>query len=206
MWPGRRSIVAMMALVVVCWVGAGCTSSPAAVPAASLPGPSPAPAASVPAAAAAAPATTATSVLAPELSAWCPGGDHSAVVDRDRQSAWLCEDGTATYEFAFTGAISQPDAGSYPVYAKDRDASSTNSKGTSTMTHFVAFTYGKFKGARIAFHSVPIDAAGAFLQPLDSVGEPGRRGESAGCLRVVPDDAVRVWDWLDEGDEVRVIN
>lgn len=144
--------------------------------------------------------------LSPVLSSFCPGGHHAAVVDRDRQSAWLCEDGVAVYEFAFTGAISQPDPGTYPVYAKDLQSSSTSSAGTSTMTHFVAFTHGKFRGARIAFHSVPIwTSSGEWVQPLDSVGDLERRGESAGCLRVHPDDAVRVWDWLAEGDDVRVI-
>ena len=74
------------------------------------------------------------------------------------------------------------------------------------MTHFVAFTHGKFRGARIAFHSVPIwSSSGEWVQPLDSVGDLERRGESAGCLRVLPDDAVRVWDWLATGDDVRVI-
>ena len=40
------------------------------------------------------------------------------------------------------------------------------------MTHFVAFTYGKFRGARIAFHSVPMwQRDGELVQPLDSVGD-----------------------------------
>jgi hypothetical protein len=147
------------------------------------------------------------STLPAELSAWCPAGEHAAVVDRERQSAWLCEAGEAVYEFGFTGAISQPDPGTYPVYAKDLRSSSTSSAGVSTMTHFVAFTRGKFRGARIAFHSLPVwQKTGEWVQPPESVGDLGRRGESAGCLRVLPDDAVRVWDWLAEGDEVRVIN
>lgn len=166
----------------------------------------PAPANSLPPTTAAAATTAPPVTLSPVLSSFCPGGHHAAVVDRDRQSAWLCEDGVAVYEFAFTGAISQPDPGTYPVYAKDLQSSSTSSAGTSTMTHFVAFTHGKFRGARIAFHSVPIwSSSGELVQPLESVGDLDRRGESAGCLRVHPDDAVRVWDWLAEGDDVRVI-
>ncbi|MFM7252307.1 MAG: L,D-transpeptidase [Ilumatobacteraceae bacterium] len=31
-------------------------------------------------------------------------------------------------------------------------------------------------------------------------------GASAGCIRVLPDDAVRIWDWLSIGDLVRVIS
>jgi hypothetical protein len=148
-----------------------------------------------------------TSTLPAILSSFCPAGAHAAVVDRERQRAWLCDAGTAVYEFPFTGAISQPDPGTYPVYAKDLNSSSSGKAGVSTMTHFVAFTYGKFRGARIAFHSLPIwQRTGEWVQPLESVGDLDRRGESAGCLRVLPDDAVRVWDWLAEGDEVRVIN
>ena len=151
--------------------------------------------------------TTTTTALSPILSAFCPSTAHAAVVDRDRQRAWLCDRGVAVYEFPFTGAITQPDPGTYPVYAKDLAAWSPSSEGTSDMTHFVAFTRGTYRGARIAFHSVPVwRSNGALLQPLESVGDPARRGESAGCLRVLPDDAVRVWDWLDAGDEVRVVN
>ena len=46
----------------------------------------------------------------------------------------------------------------------------------------------------------------SFVQPLASVGDLGERGESSGCIRVLPDDAVRVWDWLAIGDEVHVIS
>ena len=152
-------------------------------------------------------APTTTVALSPILSAFCPTTAHAAVVDRDRQRAWLCDEGVAVYEFPFTGAITQPDPGTYPVYAKDLDAWSSSSEGASDMTHFVAFTRGKYRGARIAFHSVPVwRSNGALLQPLASVGDGARRGGSAGCLRVLPDDAVRVWDWLDMGDEVRIIN
>lgn len=148
---------------------------------------------------------TATTLSA-YLSSFCPSTAHAAVVDRERQRTWLCERGVAVHEMPFTGAISQPDPGTYPVYAKDLRSSSSTSQGVSTMTHFVAFTHGKFRGARIAFHSVPVWSGGGLVQPLESVGDVGRRGESAGCLRMLPDDAVRVWDWLSIGDEVRVIN
>ena len=150
--------------------------------------------------------TTTIDQISPYLSAFCPTTPHAVAVDRDRQRAWLCEDGRAVYEFPFTGAVTQPDPGTYPVHAKDLQAYSTLSGERSDMTHFVAFTYGKFQGARIAFHSVPVRRDGSFLQPLESVGDVSMRGQSAGCLRVLPDDAVRVWDWLAIGDEVRVIN
>ncbi|MEJ7799530.1 MAG: L,D-transpeptidase, partial [Ilumatobacter sp.] len=100
----------------------------------------------------------------------------------------------------------QPDPGTYDVYAKDMNASSTLSGEYSTMTHFVAFTTGKYQGARIAFHSIPRYPNGEFIQPLDSVGTQALFGESSGCVRVLPDDAELIWDWLDIGDEVIVVS
>jgi peptidoglycan hydrolase-like protein with peptidoglycan-binding domain len=135
----------------------------------------------------------------------CEDSGRSAVVDRFNQRAWLCEDGAITDEMPITSAITQPDPGTYEVYAKDLDASSTLSGEYSTMTHFVAFTYGKYQGARIAFHSVPKYSNGEFVQPLDSVGTAELHGDSSGCIRVLPADAELIWDWLAVGDTVRVI-
>jgi hypothetical protein len=135
----------------------------------------------------------------------CPATGRSAVIDRSIQHAWLCESGEVTAEMPITTALSQPDPGTYDVYAKDLNASSSISGKYSTMTHFVAFTHGKNRGARIAFHSVPRYADGEFVQPLDSVGTQELRGDSAGCIRVLPDDAELIWSWLDVGDTVSVI-
>lgn len=142
-------------------------------------------------------------VLPPDPGRCTPTG-RSAVVDRFNQRAWLCTDGTIIETFPVTSAWSQPDVGTYEVYAKDMEASSTLTGEYSTMTHFVAFTYGKYQGARIAFHSVPKYADGEFVQPLDSVGTDELRGDSSGCIRVLPDDAQRIWDHLDIGDAVVV--
>ena len=84
-------------------------------------------------------------------------------------------------------------------------SSSTLSGEYSTMTHFVAFTHGKYQGARIAFHSVPQYPDGRYVQPLDSVGDGALFGESSGCIRVLPHDAKLIWNWLDVGDEVIVV-
>ena len=84
--------------------------------------------------------------------------------------------------------------------------SSTFGGHYSTMTHFVAFTKGKFTGARVAFHSVPTLTNGDYVQPLDSVGTEQFHGASSGCIRVLPDDAVKIWDWLAKGDKVHVIS
>ncbi len=136
----------------------------------------------------------------------CPDTPHGAIVDRANQRGALCADGVITYEFPITTALSQPDPGTYPVYAKDLNASSTMTGAYSTMTHFVAFTRGKYQGARIAFHSLPKYSNGEYIQPIDSVGSLAMFGESSGCIRVLPDDAVKIWDWLGIDDEVRVIS
>jgi peptidoglycan hydrolase-like protein with peptidoglycan-binding domain len=136
----------------------------------------------------------------------CATEGNSAVVDRFNQRAWLCDAGAITKVMPITSAWSQPDPGTYEVYAKDLNASSTLTGEYSTMTHFVAFTYGKFKGARIAFHSVPKYSDGEYVQPLDSVGTSELQGDSSGCIRVLPDDAELIWDWLDVGDTVTVVS
>jgi peptidoglycan hydrolase-like protein with peptidoglycan-binding domain len=144
-------------------------------------------------------------VLPPDPASCTPTG-HSAVVDRFNQRAWLCADGAITTTMPMTSAWNQPDPGDYEVYAKDLNASSTLTGEYSTMTHFVAFTRGKFTGARIAFHSIPKYSNGEYVQPLDSVGTEELKGESSGCIRVLPDDAVQIWDWLDIGDTVTVVS
>ena len=158
-------------------------------------------------------ATTADTVAAPvstapvlAVNADCPDTPHAAIVDRVNQRGALCDNGAITYTFPITTANSQPDPGTYPVYAKDIKASSSFGGHYSTMTHFVAFTRGKYKGARIAFHSVPTLRGGAYVQTLESVGTPEMHGQSSGCIRVVPDDSVKIWDWLAIGDKVRVIS
>ena len=142
----------------------------------------------------------------PATDADCPSTSHGAIVDRANQRGALCADGKITYQFPITSAWSQPDPGTYPVYAKDLNASSNFGGHYSTMTHFVAFTRGKYKGARIAFHSVPKLSDGSWVMPLDGVGTEQYHGESSGCIRVLPDDAVKIWDWLSQGDEVHVIS
>ncbi len=143
-------------------------------------------------------------VLPPDP-ATCPESGRAAIVDRFNQRAWLCEQGEITDIMPITSAISQPDPGTYQVYAKDLDASSTLTGGYSTMTHFVAFTYGKYQGARIAFHSIPQYPNGEYVQPLDSVGTQELFGDSSGCIRVLPEDAELIWTWLDIGDTVKVV-
>ena len=136
----------------------------------------------------------------------CPTTVHGAIVDRATQRAWLCGDGAVVAAMPITSAWSMPDPDIYPVYAKDLAATSTMGGHDSRMTHFVAFSYGERTGARVAFHSVPTLLDGTFVQPLDTVGQLGVRGETSGCIRVLPEDAARIWDWLAVGDEVHVIS
>ena len=143
-------------------------------------------------------------VLPPDP-ATCQGTGRSAVIDRFNQRTWLCESGAITEAMPMTSAVSQPDPGTYEVYAKDLNASSTLTGDYSEMTHFVAFTYGRYQGARIAFHSVPTYSNGEYVQPLDTVGTAELHGDSSGCIRVLPDDAELIWNWLDIGDTVTVI-
>jgi hypothetical protein len=131
---------------------------------------------------------------------------HAAVIDRDRQRAWLCDHGVALPEFVITTARDQPDPGTYPVYAKSMHASSKFGGHFSTMTHFVAFTRGEETGARVAFHTVPVLRNGDFVQPLASVGTQMEYGDTSGCVRVLPEQGEVIWDWLQKGDEVHVIS
>ena len=136
----------------------------------------------------------------------CPSTARAAVVDRENQRAWLCGDGLVTHEMPMTSAWIQPDPGDYAIYAKDENSSSEFSGRYSTMTHFVAFSYGEVRGARIAFHSMPVYPDGSFVQPLETLGTPEMRGDSAGCIRVSPADAALIWSWLEIDDLVRVIS
>jgi hypothetical protein len=136
----------------------------------------------------------------------CEGLDHAVIVDRAVQRGWYCSEQQVLSDFVLTSSNLQPDPGDYSVYAKDIQAWSWEFGPPSTMTHFVAFTRGKFKGARIAFHSVPKYSDGSWAQPLDSVGTMEHFGDSSGCIRLLPQDAEAVWDFLELGGTVRVIS
>ncbi|MEO8267273.1 MAG: L,D-transpeptidase [Ilumatobacteraceae bacterium] len=135
----------------------------------------------------------------------CPTTPHAAVIDRDRQRAWLCDNGLALPEFVITTAREQPDPGTYPVFAKSMHASSRFGGHYSTMTHFVVFARGEESGARVGFHTVPVLRTGEFAQPLASVGTQMEYGQTSGCIRVPPEHGQVIWDWLQKGDQVHVI-
>ena len=71
----------------------------------------------------------------------CPGTRRGAVIDRDEQRAWLCEGKRIVRWMPVTTAISQPDPGVYPIYAKDAQTRSNFGTQVSTLDRFVAFTF-----------------------------------------------------------------
>lgn len=149
--------------------------------------------------------TTPAATIPRPPDAGCAVSGPSAAIDRDNQQAWLCLDGYITTQFPVSTAWSLPDPGEYEVFAKDRVTTSTFGDHPSTLKNFVAFTYGENTGARVAFHSIPILSDGSLMQPIDSVGDLSRRGESSGCLRVTPDISELIWDTLSIGDKVTVL-
>jgi hypothetical protein len=137
----------------------------------------------------------------------CPGVGRAAVVDRERQRAWLCDGRWRVGpELPVTTARSQPLPGTYPVYAKDTVSTSFIGGRLAYLDDFVAFTKGRFTGARVAFHAVPRTASGELFQPLETLGTAARWGESAGCIRTRPEHARLIFEWLALGDPVVVIS
>ncbi len=149
--------------------------------------------------------TVAATTIPPPPDAGCAASGPSAAIDRDQQHAWLCFDGYITAEFPVSTAWSMPDPGEYQIYAKDLKTTSTFGGHVSTLRNFVAFSYGKNTGARVAFHAIPVLSDGSLVQPLDSVGDLSRRGESSGCIRVALDISQLIWDTLSIGDTVTVL-
>ena len=135
----------------------------------------------------------------------CAGLDRMVVVDRFYQRAWTCQDGAIVDEIPITSSWNQPDPGTYNVLEKDLEAASILSGEYSEMTHFVVFAEGEYSGARVGFHSMPTYRSGAFVQPLDTVGDLDARGASSGCIRLLPEDADMIWDFINVGDRVVVI-
>lgn len=128
----------------------------------------------------------------------CPDAPRGAVTDKANQRYWLCMDGHAvTQEIPMTTASSSyglPPVGTYPVFARDQNATGINGE---PLERFVAF-YTTPRGNRIAFHEV-VD------QDPATVGDLGQRGSSAGCFRIREADSIQVWEFLQIGDPVVVL-
>ena len=136
----------------------------------------------------------------------CPATLRGAVIDRQAQRAWLCEVGAIVRVMPITSAGDQPDPGIYEVYAEDLWTTSYYGPQPSTLDHFVAFTRGKYEGARIGFHAVPRYGDGTLAQSAESVGTPELFGGSSGCIRLRAEDAAAVYDFLAVGHQVHVIS
>lgn len=133
----------------------------------------------------------------------CPDTERGAVVYRPIQRAILCENGAISYVFPVTTGRVVPKPGEFVVSSRNTWVRSTVGGHVSTMTNFVAFTK---QSPRIAFHSVPKTLDGKWVQPLSSVGSLKKWGASSGCIRVLPEDSKRVWNFLRNGDKVRIID
>jgi lipoprotein-anchoring transpeptidase ErfK/SrfK len=70
--------------------------------------------------------------------------------------------------------------------------------GGQNLQRFTAFTRGN-EGGRVAFHRF----AG---MPESAVGSEEYRNQSNGCFRLRAKDAIRVWNFLQIGDRVLVLN
>jgi hypothetical protein len=139
--------------------------------------------------------------------AWCTTAARAVVVDRAWQRAWLCDAGKISVVIPVTTARSQPDPGMYTVYDKDWDTFSDYSIRRSILDRFVAFAVGEDEGARVGFHAIPrYEDDGTPVQPAGSLGTLGRFGDSSGCIRLLPEHADLVWNFLQVDDAVLVIS
>jgi hypothetical protein len=121
---------------------------------------------------------------------------RAAIIDRVTQVAWLCRSGQAASGYIpFTaGPIEDAPKGEYRVYFKRHPWYG----GGESLQRFTAFTRGN-EGGRVAFHRF----AG---MPESAVGSEEYRNQSNGCFRLRTKDAIRVWNFLQLGDRVLVLN
>ena len=121
---------------------------------------------------------------------------RAAIIDRVTQVAWLCSSGRAASNYMpFTaGPIEDAPKGEYRVNFKRHPWYG----GGQNLQRFTAFTRGN-EGGRVAFHRF----AG---MPESAVGSEEYRNQSNGCFRLRAKDAIRVWNFLQIGDRVLVLN
>lgn len=129
----------------------------------------------------------------------CPAdAERAAVVDKEAQRFWLCEHGRpSTGQIPMTSGsevYGLPEVGTYRVFARNVVATGIHGE---RLNRFVVF-YRTPRGNRIGFHEY-------VNQPESTVGDPGWRGDSSGCLRVTTADSWLVWNFLRTGDPVVVI-
>lgn len=127
------------------------------------------------------------------------GQGRRVVYALSRQRAWLVNgDGEVTRTYLVSGQKIQPGKGTYEVYSKSRHTSSAVS--AETMEFMVRFTYGRYTGAPIGFHSIPVGYDGEPAQSSKQLGKP----LSAGCIRQRRSDAKALWKFATIGTTVVV--
>jgi len=153
-------------------------------------------------------------LTAPPAGGSCTPTGRSAVVDPAWQRFWLCQDGamvsgpfgTTTASTTYYSKSQGP--GSYKVFGKLPRATFRYSDGHRVyMNWMVQYDYSIIK-SHLGFHSVPTTKpnGSVYVQPLSAVGDLSMRSASGGCLRVLPDLAKTVYDFLQVGDTVVVIS
>ena len=139
--------------------------------------------------------------------ATCPATLRGAVVDRQAQRAWLCEVGAIVRVMPITSAGDQPDPGDLrglrrgPVddvvlRAGSRARSTTSWRSRAASTRAPASA------------STPCPATATARSPSRSRASaaPELFGASSGCIRLRPEDAAAVYDFLAVGHQVHVIS
>jgi len=151
-------------------------------------------------------------LVAPAAGGSCTPTGRSAVVDPAWQRFWLCQDGamvsgpygTTTASTSYYTKSQGP--GSYKIFGKMPRATFRYSDGRRVyMRWMIQYDYSIIK-SHLGFHSVPTTKpnGSVYVQPLSSVGDVSMRNASGGCLRLLPDLAKTVYDFLQIGDTVVV--
>ncbi|MET3962528.1 lipoprotein-anchoring transpeptidase ErfK/SrfK [Marmoricola sp. OAE513] len=126
------------------------------------------------------------------------GNGRRVVFSISDQRVWLVSAKNATVStYLVSGSVTDNlKPGRYDVYSRSRWAVGIDDSGV--MQYFVRFTHGK--NAPIGFHSIPTKN-GKALQTESQLGTP----QSHGCIRQRLQDAVRMWDFAQEGTDVVVV-
>ena len=126
----------------------------------------------------------------------CPDTPHGAIVDRANQRGALCADG----DHHVRVPDHDGDEPARPGHLPDvREGHERQQHVRRALQHDDPLRGVHPRQVQGCPHRVPQHAQvsnGEYVQPLDSVGSRAMHGESSGCIRVLPDDAVKIWDWL----------
>ncbi len=115
---------------------------------------------------------------------------------------FLVRNGTVVRSMPTTDLDWKTPVGNYRVQVKIRHGGAYDQGHDWTLNYFVG--YGTVPGhTGIAFHEVPVRGRNTFIQPLSTVGKDATY-QSHGCERLLPADALAVWNFTRIGTEVRV--